>query len=219
MDSGETDEVVEIFCFPPHPPTVKLAHWYYKNEILLAVSWKLGLIVFAIFKGEGEGMKVKTQRELKKNSGIGQKILFHPMKKRRYYFQFADCCWFQEQPVLEEEAAFPSHDSLDLTSSGESGCEESQEQLLGAGQPRLLADCSLLFLLCNLPRRVNVLEEWDEDQGARGAESMFWGANESGEEEWRCLSSHLIMYQLQGALWIISEMYWSSSMNSYTNWE
>lgn len=55
--------------------------------------------------------------------------------------------------MLEEEAAFPSHDSLDLTSSGESGCEESQEQLLGAGQPRLLADCSLLFLLCQSPKK------------------------------------------------------------------
>lgn len=133
------------------------------------------------FQGWGRGNDtVETLRELKKTSRAGQKILFHPMKERWCYFQFADCCWLREQPVLEEEAAFPSNDSLDLTSRRESGCEESQERLLGAGRPRLLAVCSLLFLLCKLLRRANVLEEWDKDQGARGAESMFEGAKGVG---------------------------------------
>lgn len=78
--------------------------------------------------------------------------------------------------MLEEEALFPSDDSLDLTSSRQSGCEESQKRLLGAGWPRLLADCSLLFLLCKLPRRVNILEEREKDQAAGEVENTFGGA-------------------------------------------
>lgn len=54
--------------------------------------------------------------------------------------------------------------------------EESQERLLGAGQPRLLADRGLLFLLRKHPRRVSVSEERDRDSGARGAESVSGGA-------------------------------------------
>lgn len=67
---------------------------------------------------------------------------------------------------------FPRDESLDLTSSRESGCEESQEQLLGAGQPRLIADCSLLFLLCKLPRRVNILEKLRKRLGSWGSEGL-----------------------------------------------
>lgn len=139
-----------------------------------------------IIQGWGRGNDaVKILRELKKktkNGGDGQKIVLHPMKERWYYFQFADCCWFREQLVLEEEPAFPRDDSLDLTSSRESGCEESQERLLGAGWPRLLADYSLLFLFCKLLRGVNILEEWEKAQGVRGAECVWRSKRSLGKK-------------------------------------
>lgn len=61
--------------------------------------------------------------------------------------------------MLEEEAVFPSNDSVDPRSSRESWVRaEPGVAVSRAGTPRLLAGCSLLFLLCKLPQKVNVLE-------------------------------------------------------------
>lgn len=78
--------------------------------------------------------------------------------------------------MLEEEAVFPSDDSLDLTSSRQSGCEESQKRLVEAGWPRVLADCSLLFLLFQNVHSSWEFAEQDKDQAAREVENMFGGA-------------------------------------------
>lgn len=60
--------------------------------------------------------------------------------------------------MLEEEAVFPSNDSVDPRSSRESRVRAEPGVAVRAGTPRLLAGCSLLFLLCKLPQKVNVLE-------------------------------------------------------------
>lgn len=77
-------------------PNMKVAYWYYKNEILLAVSWKMRLDCDCQRQGRRSDT-AESLRKLKKSVGLARKKKKNkqslPVKERWWYFQFADCCF------------------------------------------------------------------------------------------------------------------------------
>lgn len=185
-------------------PNMKVAYWYYKNEILLAVSWKMRLDCLWLSEARKKEWHSWKLKKAEKISGAGQK----KKKKNSPFLWKRDDDIFSLQIVAlgaafaGRRAVFPGNDSLGLMSNRDRAGEVSQERRQSwAGYGGLEVECFRWETKSREPRAVQ-----------RGKRNL-------GEELKQSLEPFGNVFWFKGASWIISAMCETSDMNSLTNWE